>query len=192
MMPKTRFGPQTLVYPMPALLIGAMVDGKPNFMTAAWAGIVCSQPPTIAVSFQKNRHTLKGIRQTGTFSANVPNYGQVRETDYCGIVSGKRADKTRDCGFSLFHGSLETAPMIEQCPVNLECRVTREILLGSHYLVIGTIEETHVSDDCLTQGQPDVEKIKPLGYTEGFHTAYYGLGDNFGTAFSCGLELKPE
>lgn len=189
-MSKAKLGPQTLVYPMPALLIGAQVDGAPNFMTAAWAGIVCSQPPTICVSFQKQRHTLKGIRQTGTFSANVPHEGQVKETDYCGIVSGRQADKTADCGFHVFYGEMETAPLIEECPVNLECRVTQEVFLGSHYLVIGTIEETHVSADCLTEGQPDVEKIKPLGYTEGFHTAYYGIGPELGPAFRAGLELK--
>ena len=191
-MPKTRFGPQALLYPMPALLIGTLVDGAPNFMAVAWAGIVCGQPPMIGIAIHKQRYTMTGLRQTGTFSANVPHEGQAREADYCGIVSGRQADKTRDCGFKLFYGTLEAAPLIEECPVNLECRVTQQILLGSHYLVIGTIEETHVSDDCLTEGQPDVAKIKPLGYTPGYHQAYYGLGSELGSAFRVGLELKPE
>ena len=191
-MTKTKLGPQTLVYPMPALIVGSLVDGRPNFMTAAWAGIVCSQPPTLGVSFQKARHTLLGLRQTGTFSANVPNEKQVLETDYCGIISGRHADKAADCAFSVFYGALKTAPLIEACPVNLECRVTQEIDLGSHYLVIGTIEETHVSDDCLTEGQPDVEKIKPLTFTEGYHCGYYGLGPLLGPAFTSGRALNPK
>ncbi len=191
-MSKTKLGPQTLLYPMPALLIGTLVDGQPNFMTAAWAGIVCGQPPMLGVAIHQQRYTMQGLRQTGTFSVNVPHEGQARETDYCGIVSGRQADKTRDCGFNLFYGALATAPLIEECPVNLECRVMQEILLGSHYLVIGTIEETHVSEDCLTGGYPDVAKIKPLGHTDGAHGAYFGFGPELGASFRIGLELKPE
>ncbi len=188
-MPKVKLGPQTAVYPMPALLIGADVDGKANFMTAAWAGIVCSQPPTLGVSFQKNRHTLKGLRQTGTFSANVPREDQIREADYCGIAGGRRVDKAGVCGFNVFYGVLENAPLIAECPLNLECRVTREIHLGSHYLVLGEIVETHVSEACLTDGQPDVTKIKPLCYAEGGHDSYHGVGPELGVAFKVGKAL---
>ena len=87
-MKKIALGPQTLIYPMPAFLIGANVGEKPNFMTAAWSGIAASTPPMITVALQHHRYTLKGMRENGTFSVNVPSAGLVRETDYCGLVSG--------------------------------------------------------------------------------------------------------
>ena len=105
-MKKITLGPQTLVYPMPAFLIGANVGGKANFMTAAWSGIACSTPPMITVALQHHRHTLKGIKETGVFSVNVPGSDQVKETDFCGIYSGTKEDKAEVCGFSVFYGKL--------------------------------------------------------------------------------------
>ena len=131
-MRKITIGPQTLIYPMPAFLIGANVAGKANFMTAAWSGIANSNPPMVTVAFQHHRHTYKGVKENGTFSINVPTEEQVKETDYCGIVSGTKQDKTGDCGFTVFYGQLKTAPLIEQCPVNLECKVVHILNLGSH------------------------------------------------------------
>ena len=152
-MGKVALGPQTLVYPMPAMLVGADVDGKPNFMAVAWGGIACGDPPMISVAIRHVRHTLKGIRQNQTFSVNIPSVELVKETDYCGMVSGSKADKVRACRFEVFYGKLGNAPLIGQCPVNLECRVVQILNLGSHSLVIGRIEETYVSEECLTDGQ---------------------------------------
>jgi flavin reductase (DIM6/NTAB) family NADH-FMN oxidoreductase RutF len=112
------------------------------------------------------------------------------ETDYCGVVSGSRTDKIVDCGFKVFYGDLTGAPMIEQYPVNLECKAIHLLNLGSHYLAIGEIMETHISEDCLTDGEPDVEKIKPISYIEGQPGDYYCLGDNVGKAFRIGNNLK--
>ncbi|MEN6440652.1 MAG: flavin reductase family protein [Syntrophobacter sp.] len=189
-MSKIKIGPQTLVYPMPAFLIGAEVDGKANFMTAAWAGIANSTPPSITVSFQHHRLTLKGIRENGVFSVNVPHAGQVKETDFCGIFSGLKEDKAAVCGFSVFHGDVTKAPLIEQCPVNLECRVLHMLNLGSHIMVVGRIEEVHVSAECMTDGEPDPAKIDPLMYISGGNKSYHKLGEFIGPAFKIGLELK--
>ena len=123
-MKKIALGPQTLIYPMPAFLIGASVDGKPNFMTAAWSGIAASTPPMITVALQHHRYTLKGIKENGAFSVNVPSAKLAKETDYCGLVSGTtKADKVKECNFKIFYGKTKNAPLIEQCPVNLECKV---------------------------------------------------------------------
>ncbi|WP_054032342.1 flavin reductase family protein [Desulfatitalea tepidiphila] len=189
-MKKIKLGAQTFVYPMPAFLIGADVAGKANFMTAAWSGIANSSPPMATVALQHHRHTLKGIKENGTFSINVPSVDQVRETDYCGIVSGARKDKTRDCAFEVFYGELETAPLIAQCPLNLECKVIHMLNLGSHTLVVGQVVETHVSEACTTDGLPDVAKVKPLVYSAGAEKAYHGVGAALGLAFSAGKELK--
>jgi flavin reductase (DIM6/NTAB) family NADH-FMN oxidoreductase RutF len=189
-MKKISVGPQTLIYPMPAFLIGAKIGEKPNFMAAAWSGIACSTPPMLTVALQHHRHTLKGIKENGTFSVNVPNAKQAKETDYCGIVSGLKEDKVQACDFSVFYGKLKNAPLIEQCPVNLECKVVHMLYLGSHTLVIGQIEEVYVSEECITDGEPDPRKIDPIMYITGTHKFYCKLGESVGPAFKIGLELK--
>ena len=189
-MGKILMGPQTLLYPMPALLVGANVDDKPNFMAVAWGGIANGEPPMISVAIRHQHYTLKGIKQNMTFSVNVPSTNMVRETDYCGIISGAKANKAQVCRFKVFYGKLDKAPLIEQCPINLECKVVHILDLGSHSLVIGRIEETHVSDSCLTDGKPDVNKIKPLIYTTAPASQYQALGKVLAKAFSIGKELK--
>jgi len=189
-MKKITLGPQTLVYPMPAFLIGADVDGKANFMTAAWSGIACSTPPMLTVALQHHRHTLKGMKENGVFSVNVPNAGQAKETDFCGIFSGTKEDKAQVCGFSVFYGKLEKAPLIEQCPVNLECKVVHLLNLGSHMLVIGRIEEVHVSEEYMKDGEPDPQKVDPLMYITGAVKSYFKLGEPVGQAFKIGMEIK--
>jgi flavin reductase (DIM6/NTAB) family NADH-FMN oxidoreductase RutF len=189
-MKKTTLGPQTILYPMPAFLIGANVEGKANFMTAAWSGIANSAPPMVTVALQHHRYTYKGIKENGTFSINVPSEDQVKETDYCGIVSGAKKDKIADCGFTVFYGKMKTAPLIEECPVNLECKVVHILNLGSHALVVGQIVETHVSEDCTTGGLPDVAKVKPIIYCTGNENRYHGMGKPLGQAFRVGKDLK--
>ena len=188
-MAKVTIDNKTLVYPMPAFLIGANVDDKPNFMTAAWSGIGGGMPPIITVGIRPTRYTLKGIRQNLTFSVNVPSVALVKETDYCGIESGSKVDKVATCKFKVFYGKLDTAPLIEQCPVNLECQALHMLDVGSHILVVGRIEETYVSDDCLTNGEPDVDKIQPFAFITRPDGKYQALGEFIGKAFSIGREL---
>ncbi len=188
-MGKVRMGPQTWIYPMPTLLVGANVDGKPNFMAVAWGGIANSTPPMIAIALQRHRHTNKGIKQNRAFSVNIPSTDMVRETDYCGIVSGSKVDKVEVCKFNVFYGKLENVPLIEQCPVNLECEVVHTLGLGSHELIVGKVEETHITEACLTDGKPDVTKIKPFIYTTNTRQ-YHAFGEVIAKAFSIGREIE--
>ncbi|MEW6442811.1 MAG: flavin reductase family protein [bacterium] len=188
-MSKTRLGPQTLLYPMPAVLVGAEVGGSPNFMTAAWCGIACMKPPAVSVAINKTRHTLKGIRANGAFSINVPCADLVREVDYCGIFSGSSTDKSKL--FHVFYGGLAKAPLVTACPVNLECRVIQSLDIGSHELVVGEILETHVTEQCLTDGKPDPRKIDPLIYSPSVQK-YQRLGEVVARAFHVGKQLKTE
>ena len=120
---------------------------------------------------------------------NIPSEEQVKETDYCGLVSGKKNDKAAACEFTVFFGKLKTAPLIEQCPVNLECSLVKVLDFKTHALCIGQIEEVHVNEDCLTEGKPDVEKIRPLIFSSGLEYAYYGLGARLASGFQVGKEL---
>ena len=190
-MKKIALDPQTLVYPMPTFIVGANVGGKPNFMTVAWSGIAASSPPAITVALQHHRYTLKGIRENGTFSVNVPRADLVKETDYCGLVSGSTgADKVKDCNFTVFYGKLKNAPMVEQCPINLECKVAHTLAMGSHTLIVGLIEEVHLSENCMTDGEPDPAKIDPIMYVTGANKVYCRIGESIGPAFKIGQEIR--
>ena len=189
-MSKILMGPQTLIYPMPSLLVGANIDDKPNFMTVAWGGIANGEPPMISVAIRHNRYTHQGISQNLTFSVNVPSTDLVREVDYCGLVSGAKTNKAEVCQFKVFYGKLNNAPLIEQCPINLECKVVHILNLGSHSLIVGRVEETYVSDSCLTNGKPDVNKIKPIIYAIDPVRQYLALGQVIAKAYSIGQELK--
>ena len=184
-MEKIKCGPQTLLYPMPAVLVGANVNEKANFMTAAWCGIASQKPPAVSVAIRKNRYTLEGIRVNEMFSINVPSSTMVKETDYCGLYSGKDNDKSQI--FRVFYGTLKTAPLIRECPVNLECKVIHYLDMGSHILVIGEIIETYITDRCQDQGKTDTKKIDPLIYIPGTRE-YHRLGEAIATAFKIGKE----
>ncbi len=191
-MTKVTLGPRPLLYPMPTLLVGANVHDKPNFMAVAWGGIVCSDPPMISIGIRPRRYTFLGIRQNLAFSVNIPSTDMIKETDYCGIASGRNVDKVEACGFKVFYGTLKTAPLIEQCPVNLECSVVQILALGSHVLVVGRIDEVHVTESSLTDGEPDVEKIKPFIFGSGTGKRYRSVGEVSGEAVSIGQKPKAE
>ncbi|MGD0780861.1 MAG: flavin reductase family protein [Dehalococcoidales bacterium] len=187
-MTKKKFGPQPMIWPHPTVLVGANVDGKPDFAAVAWTGVAASNPAAVTIALQPHRYSLKGIYENRTFSVNVPSVDLVKETDYCGLVSGADTDKVKDCKFKVFYGNLKTAPLIEQCPINLECEVAHILNLGSHTLVIGKVAETYFSEECLTDGQPDIAKVKPFAFGPG---KYYVIGEAFADAFKIGWEIKP-
>lgn len=184
-MSKKTFGPQTWLYPMPAVLVGVVVEGKPNFMTAAWCGIVAYKPPSLTVGIHKERYTLKGMQLLGSFSVNIPSVSQVKLVDYCGIYSGEKKNKAQL--FNIFYGALGKAPLIEECPVNLECQIKHYLDLGSHIMFVGEIIETHVSENCLTDGKADPKKIDPLIFTLP-DRQYWRFGDAIAKAFQVGKE----
>lgn len=184
-MEKVQLGPQTLLYPMPAVLIGATVNERPNFMTAAWCAIASYKPPAISVAIQKQRHTLKGVRDHGTFSVNVASSNLAKKVDFCGLYSGKKRDKWKT--FTPFYGELKTAPLIAECPVNLECKVLHYLELGSHTLVVGEIIETFITENCLVDGKADARKVDPIIFSPGT-TKYHRLGEEIGPAFKLGKQ----
>jgi flavin reductase (DIM6/NTAB) family NADH-FMN oxidoreductase RutF len=191
-MEKIMMGSQQLLNPRPVILVGTLVDDKPNFITVAWTGIASANPPTMSIAIRNIRYSLKGIEQNMTFSVNIPSVEMVKETDYCGIVSGSQYDKIKECNFKLFYGNLKSAPLIEQCPINIECEVLQIIPIGDHSLVIGTIIESYISIDCFTNGIPDIRKINPLCFCTltAKSMAYYSIGDFIANTYNVGEELK--
>jgi flavin reductase (DIM6/NTAB) family NADH-FMN oxidoreductase RutF len=184
-MEKIKIGPMPYMSVMPTVLVGANVDGKPNYMTAAWATVACMVPPMVCVAVNKARYTSKGIDENGTFSLNIPSVRHVIPTDHCGLVSGSREDKSGV--FRSFYGELETAPMAEECPVNIECRLHESVDCGSHILRIGEVVEIHADEVCLTDGKPDVTKVDPIIYSQ---YTYYDVGELVGKAFADGKKYR--
>jgi flavin reductase (DIM6/NTAB) family NADH-FMN oxidoreductase RutF len=185
-MGKIALGAKALIDPKPVLMVGANIDGKPNFMTVAWGGIANGEPPMVTVAIRHSRYTFQGIKQNMTFSVNIPSVALVKQADYCGMAAGKKNDKVKICGFKVFYGKLGNAPLIEQCPVNMECSVVHALDLGSHVLFVGKVEETYSSEEFLTDGKPDITKINPMIYC---YNEYRTFGKVVAKAFSAGKEL---
>jgi len=186
-MDKITIGPMPYMSVMPTLLVGTNVKGKANFMTAAWATVACMAPPMVCVAINKTRYTTKGIEENKTFSLNVPSAKQVVKTDYCGIVSGVREDKGKV--FTSFYGKLKTAPLAEECPVNIECTLFKSVDCGSHVLYIGEVVEIHVDKACVADGKPDTANADPIVYAQG---TYWQVGKQAGKAFSIGKEYQKQ
>lgn len=184
---KTKLGARTFLYPMPTTLIGANVGGKPNYATVAYCGIVNHTPPFISVCLRRIRYTIAGIRENGTFSVNIPSAEMVEATDYCGIVSGHEVDKSTL--FETFYGKLETAPMIRECPINLECKLVQTLEFPTHDALIGEIVEAYAEEQYLTDGVPDIRKIDPILYSTK-DSNYWRVGEHLAKAFSVGKGLK--
>jgi len=184
-MEKITLGPMPYMSVMPTVLVGANVRGKPNYMTAAWATVACMAPPMVCVAINKVRYTAKGIMENKTFSLNIPSVQQVVETDHCGLVSGAQEDKSGV--FRSFFGKLKTAPMAEECPVNIECRLFKSVDCGSHLLHIGEVVEIHVDTSCVTDGRPDIATINPIVYAQ---ATYFGVGKQVEAAFSAGKKYR--
>ena len=170
---------------MPTLLVGANVKGKANYMTAAWSTVASMAPPMVCVAINKARYTAKGIEENKTFSLNIPSAKQVVETDHCGLVSGSHEDKSKV--FNSFYGKLKTAPLAEECPVNIECKLFKSVDCGSHLLYIGEIEEIHVDKSSVTDGKPDTAKVDPIVYAQ---ATYWQLGKQIDKAFSAGKKYQ--
>jgi len=174
-------------YPMPCSLVGAKVDGKPNYLTVSLFSMVNREPPFLAVALNKDRYTNSGIKEYRTFSINIPSVNLAEQTDYCGMVSGRSVDKSNL--FETFYGKLETAPMIRECPICFECRLVRTVDLPSKDLFIGEIITAYCDEDCLTDGAPDVMKINPFLLIDP-ERKYLSLGQEIGRAWEMGKNLK--
>jgi len=183
---KVKLGAMIPAYPMPVALVGALVDGKPNFLTAAWFSMLCYSPPMLGVALGHSHHTNKGIRENKVFSLCLPGEQLIAVTDHVGIVSGKNTDKSGL--FELFQGETG-APLIAQCPLCVECELIRVEKNGPNELYLGKIIQVHADSEVLTEGRLDLAKIRPLLLSQP-ESLYYGLGKKLEKAWSVGRNYK--
>lgn len=177
---------QNFFIPMPVVLVGTKVAGTDNFMTVGWCTRANANPPMILCGIGNNHFTPKGIRETKTFSVNIPSSDLVVKTDYCGMVSGEKTDKSHV--FTVFYGTLGTAPMIRECPVTLECRLVEAVTLPTNTVFIGEIAGAYADERVMKDGKPDFSAIDPLFLTMP-DNKYRTLGKPAGDAWNIGKKL---
>ena len=187
-MSKVKLGAVPLVYPIPIVLVGATVDGIANFTEVGDCAVMGINPALVTISLSATHHTTKGIDTTGTFSINFPSTQMLSLADYCGMVSGRDIDKSKL--FSTFRGEHTGAPLIEDCPVGLECRVLEIVQVKHRRLFIAEVVECYVSHQFVDtidgkQRVADLSRLDPVIYA--LDNRYYEIGGTIGTGYREGL-----
>jgi len=180
---KQTWKPGNVLSPVPVVLVscGGNEKFRPNLITIAWTGSVCSDPAMLSISVRPERHSHGIIKETGEFVVNLPSLAQVKITDWCGMVSGAKVDKFAESGLTAAPATQVGCPIILECPVNIECRVSQRLELGSHDLFLAEVVAVQVSAHLIDdQGKFRVEKAGLIAYGLGH---YFPLGpaiDHFG------------
>jgi len=178
-MSKKQLPGATALFPVPAVMVSCGYEGfNPNIITIAWAGTVNSVPPIVSVSIRSSRHSYQLVKDSGEFVVNIPRVSQVRALDFCGVASGADTDKFAHLNLTAEMGTLKYAPLIKECPVNLECQVVQAIDLGTHTMFLGEVKHVYVTEEFLTeQGRVNHKELQPLTYCG---PNYYSLGEIIG------------
>lgn len=171
---KVALEPQIALYPNSVVLATSSHEGKDNIITLAWVTTACFDPPMVACAVRDTRYSHHLIMESGEFVINIPTESIVRETDFCGQVSGRDTDKFSSCNFTKVKASKVKAPLIEECPVNIECKVQNSVHLGSHDLIVGEVVAVHVDEELLENDKIVYTKSSPIVYARG---DYWTLGE---------------
>jgi len=165
----------TVLFPLPVVMVSCgSLEKDANIITIAWTGTVCSEPPMIAVGVRPERHSHSLIKESGEFVVNVPDINTIDATELCGVLSGRDVDKFAKAGLTAGKGKKVSAPIIQECPLNIECKVVETISLGSHDLFIGEVVAVQGSPEIIVENNKlDIAKIVPIVYAGG---EYWTLG----------------
>lgn len=169
-----------MIYPLPAVLVtcGATPE-EYNLLTVAWTGTICSEPPMCYISVRRERHSYDIIRRNMEFVINLTTEELARQTDWCGVRSGSKFDKFREMHLTPAPAAYVKAPLLEESPVSIECRVKEIMSLGSHDMFIAEVLTVHADESLIDSatGKFDLEKARLLVYS---HGQYYGIGKRIG------------
>lgn len=179
-MGKQSWKPGNMLYPLPAVLVSvADKRGKTNVFTVAWTGTICSDPPMVSISVRPQRYSYEMIRETGEFVINLTTRDLAFATDYCGVKSGRDVDKFKEMKLTPMPAEKISAPLIKESPVNIECKVTQTIPLGTHDMFLAEVVAVHADDAYMDEkGKFSFTKAQPLVYS---HGTYFTLGKEIGT-----------
>lgn len=179
-MEKQIWKPGNMLYPLPAVMVStADTKGEDNIITVAWTGTVCTDPAMLYISVRPERYSYHMLRESGEFAVNLTTERLAKATDWCGVRSGRDVDKWKE--MKLTRGKAERliyAPVIEECPVNIECRVTEVKELGSHHMFLAEVlavqaDQRYMEDS----GKFELNRTGLLTYS---HGEYFSLGKDLG------------
>lgn len=179
-----------MLYPIPAVLVSCQRPGeKPNAITVAWTGTVCTNPPMVYISLRPERYSYDIIRETREFVINLTTEKMAKAVDYCGVRSGREVDKFREMQFTPEPSQIVKAPGILQCPVNIECRVVSVQELGSHHMFLAKVLQVNVEEALLEEnGRLDLQRAGLLHYS---HGEYFSQGSKLGS-FGYSVRKRPK
>ena len=180
-MAKQTWKPGNMLYPLPAVMVStADKAGNSNILTIAWTGTVCTNPPMAYISVRPERYSYHMIRESGEFVINLTTKKLARAADYCGVRSGKDVDKWKECHLTRGTAStLKYAPVIEESPVQIECRVKSIQELGSHHMFLAEVTAVQVDESYMdAKGKFDLNRTGLIAYS---HGEYLDLGKKLGT-----------
>lgn len=179
-MAKQEWKPGNMVYPLPAVMVSVGNEKESNIITIAWTGTICTNPAMLYISVRPERYSYQMIKDTKEFVVNLTTVDLAKATDYCGVKSGRDVDKWKDMNLTSGKANhLKYAPIIEECPVNIECEVVEVKELGSHAMFIANVVGVQVSEDHMNEnGKFELNKSGLLAYS---HGEYLGLGESVGT-----------
>lgn len=168
-MKKREFKGSVLLNPVPVVMITCRnKEGKENVFTVAWTGTICTKPPMLSISIRPERLSYEYIKETMEFTVNMPHRKQTRETDFCGVRSGRQLDKIKECGFTMVEGKDVNVPFIKECPVNIECKVKQIIPLGTHDIFLAEVVGSHVNEDLMDENDKiHLEWANLISYSHG-------------------------
>jgi len=187
---KKRLGSIPLVYPVPIVLIGAYVDSRANFATLGDCAVMGLKPALVAVSLSETHFTTRGIKATHRFSINIPSTAMLDRVDFCGIVSGRDVDKS--LLFSVIRDTPDGPPLIEECPINLDCRVLDEIAVQHRNIFVAEVVESLVAEHLVPQDGADrrlpaMDQVDPILYA--LDNRYYRAGSAIGLGYEIGKRV---
>ena len=163
-----------LTSPVPPVMVSCGDMESSNIVTVAWTGTVNTKPPMTYISLRPSRHSYGIIKEKGEFVINLTPTSLIKKADYCGIYTGKKVNKFEKCGFTRAEATEVSAPLIDECPINLECKVKDIIPLGTHDMFLAEIVAVHV-DEALVDGEGKLH-LEKADLTAYAHGDYYSLG----------------
>ena len=179
-MTKQTWKPGNMLYPLPAVMV-SVTDGKgeDDIITVAWTGTICTNPPMVYISVRPERHSYHMIKETGEFVINLTTEKLAKATDFCGVRSGRDVDKFKETGLTREKADIVSAPMIQESPVSIECRVKEIKELGSHHMFLADVLAVHADPAYMDEKKKfHLNDAKPLVYS---HGEYLGIGKKLGT-----------
>lgn len=187
-MKRQSWKPGNMLYPLPAVMVSCQREGeKPNIITLAWVGTVCSDPAMVSISVRPERYSYDIIRETGEFVINLTTEELLYATDYCGVKSGRDIDKYKEMNLTPLNSEKISAPGIAESPVCIECKVQNELALGSHTMFVAEVVNITVDEAYLKEnGRFALNESGLVAYS---HGTYFSLGKPLGTF---GYSVKKE